>query len=219
MDAPTRRRYRGATLDVSAQRHTVHSGGSSWPHLRELGSPAWKRRAITRSTRRRSPGREVAWTDVMNAVDPRPLDWLASVFRRIVNESGNPVGFDARARSMEWIHDNAPALGGARPIDCMVTAEGRALVETLVLRMQSLPTADRPRPQHAGLSTVCRTGFHPPMEGQSLNGSPFANAPGAPGGPTLAQLPPAAFPASADRVNASASSKAACGLPLWPTPS
>jgi uncharacterized protein (DUF2384 family) len=73
----------------------------------------------------------------MNAVDPRHVDWLAAVVQRIVNERGDPEAFDARAWTMEWIHDSVPALGGVRPIDYMVTAEGRALVETLVLRMQS----------------------------------------------------------------------------------
>lgn len=73
----------------------------------------------------------------MNAVDPRHVDSLAAIVRRIVNESGNPVGFDACAWTTEWIHEAVPALGGGRPIDFMVTAEGRALVETLVLQMQS----------------------------------------------------------------------------------
>ncbi len=73
----------------------------------------------------------------MNEVDPRHVDSLAAVVQRIVNESGDPVAFDARAWTTEWIQEAEPALGGARPIDFMVTAEGSALVETLVLRMQA----------------------------------------------------------------------------------
>jgi len=73
----------------------------------------------------------------MDAVDPQCMEALTVVVQRIVNESGDPVGFDARSWTLDWIHEPVPALGGARPIAYMVTAEGRALVENLVLRMQS----------------------------------------------------------------------------------
>lgn len=65
------------------------------------------------------------------------MEALTAVVQRIVNESGDPVEFDAGAWTLEWIHESVPALGGARPIDYMGTAEGRAVVETLVLQMQS----------------------------------------------------------------------------------
>ena len=73
----------------------------------------------------------------MDAVDPQCMEALTVVVQRIVNESGDPVGFDARAWTLEWVNEPVPALGGARPIDYMLTAEGSALVETLVHRMQT----------------------------------------------------------------------------------
>lgn len=73
----------------------------------------------------------------MGPVNPQYVDALTAIVQRIVNESGDPVGFDARAWTLEWIHEPVPALGGARPIDYMLTAEGSALVETLVHRMQT----------------------------------------------------------------------------------
>lgn len=73
----------------------------------------------------------------MDVIDPRHVDSLAAVVQRIVDESGDPAGFSAHAWTLQWIKERVPALGGARPIDYMGTAEGRALVETLVLRMQS----------------------------------------------------------------------------------
>lgn len=77
------------------------------------------------------------YSDAMDPVDPQYVEALTAVVQRIVNESGDPVGFDARSWTVEWIHESVPALGGARPIDYMGTAEGRALVEALVLQMQS----------------------------------------------------------------------------------
>lgn len=73
----------------------------------------------------------------MGPIDPLHVAALAAVAQRIVSESGDPAGFDAHAWTMGWIQRSVPALGGARPADYMGTAEGRALLETLILRMQS----------------------------------------------------------------------------------
>lgn len=93
--------------------------------------------AITLRSRRSCAVIASEYSDAMDPVDPQYVEALTAVVQRIVNESGDPVGFDARSWTVEWIHESVPALGGARPIDYMGTAEGRALVETLVLQMQS----------------------------------------------------------------------------------
>lgn len=69
--------------------------------------------------------------------DPRDVSALATLVQRVVNESGNPMDFDALAWTTNWLDRPLPALGGARPAEYMATSEGRALVETLVMRMQS----------------------------------------------------------------------------------
>lgn len=73
----------------------------------------------------------------MNLPDPHHVLALATLVQRLVDESGNPLGFDALTWTKHWLDRPVPALGGARPAEYMATAEGRALVETLVLRMQS----------------------------------------------------------------------------------
>jgi hypothetical protein len=73
----------------------------------------------------------------MDGDDFQHVHALAAVVQRIVDESGDPAGFDALAWTLGWVHVPVPALGGARPLDCMKSAEGRALVESVVLRMQS----------------------------------------------------------------------------------
>jgi putative toxin-antitoxin system antitoxin component (TIGR02293 family) len=55
----------------------------------------------------------------------------------IVQESGNPEGFDAAAWMSRWLNEPVPALGSARPIDLMDTMEGQALVSTTLGQLQS----------------------------------------------------------------------------------
>lgn len=74
---------------------------------------------------------------IVKPVDPEHLAALAAVVQRIVTESGDPTGFDAVAWTERWIRESVPALGGASPSDYMDTAEGRELVKTLILQMQS----------------------------------------------------------------------------------
>jgi uncharacterized protein (DUF2384 family) len=62
---------------------------------------------------------------------------LVELVRRMVDESGDPEGFDAAAWTAQWVDSSVPALGGQRPRDVMTTPEGRALVLRLVRSVQS----------------------------------------------------------------------------------
>lgn len=73
----------------------------------------------------------------MDPVDPQHIAALAAVVQRIVNESGDPKGFDALDWTSTWLHESVPALGGARPIEYMGTPDGRMLIESLILQTQS----------------------------------------------------------------------------------
>ncbi|WP_298824255.1 MbcA/ParS/Xre antitoxin family protein [uncultured Piscinibacter sp.] len=73
----------------------------------------------------------------MGADELQYVSALAALVQRVVDESGDPAGFDALAWTRQWINEPVPALGGACPAELMGTAEGRAVVETLVMRMQS----------------------------------------------------------------------------------
>lgn len=57
----------------------------------------------------------------MNDLDPSYVNSLAALVQRLVDESGDPVGFDARAWTVAWLHEPMPALGGARPLDYIAT--------------------------------------------------------------------------------------------------
>jgi putative toxin-antitoxin system antitoxin component (TIGR02293 family) len=62
---------------------------------------------------------------------------LVGQLEAIIQESGNPEGFDAAAWMSRWLNDPVPALGGTRPIDLMDTMEGQALVSTTLAQVQS----------------------------------------------------------------------------------
>lgn len=68
---------------------------------------------------------------------PQTADRLLEQMREMVRQSGEPAGFDAAAWLSRWLSEPLPALGGARPIDLLNTAEGEAQVSTILARMQS----------------------------------------------------------------------------------
>ena len=62
---------------------------------------------------------------------------LLGQLQTMVQESGNPEGFDASAWLSTWMSAPVPALGGARPLDLMDTMTGQALVSQVLSQMQS----------------------------------------------------------------------------------
>jgi len=62
---------------------------------------------------------------------------LIGEVQTIVEESGDPVGFDAPRWVASWLDHPLPALGGERPATYMDTADGRDLISGLVAQMQS----------------------------------------------------------------------------------
>jgi len=65
---------------------------------------------------------------------------MASLIGRVqtmVEESGNPEGFNAAEWVGRWIERPLPALGGQKPAELMDTFDGQMLVSGIVARMQS----------------------------------------------------------------------------------
>ena len=62
---------------------------------------------------------------------------LVGQLEAMIQESGDPAGFDARAWMARWLTEPLPAFGGARPADFIDTMEGQALVSAALARMQS----------------------------------------------------------------------------------
>lgn len=71
-------------------------------------------------------------------MDPQDdLASLCALVQRMVEESGNPEGFDARAWLEHWMSQEIPALGFRRPADLLKEPAGFDHVETTLRRMQS----------------------------------------------------------------------------------
>lgn len=62
---------------------------------------------------------------------------LIGQVQTMVQESGNPVDFDAAAWLSTWMSSPVPALDGGRPLDLMDTMTGQELVSQLLSQMQS----------------------------------------------------------------------------------
>lgn len=62
---------------------------------------------------------------------------LVGQVETMVQESGDPKGFDAAKWVARWLDAPLPALGGRRPAELMDTADGRAVVSDLLARIQS----------------------------------------------------------------------------------
>lgn len=62
---------------------------------------------------------------------------LIGQVQRMVEESGDPTGFDAARWTAGWLLTPVAALGGRAPMEYMDTAEGRAVVSQLLAQVQS----------------------------------------------------------------------------------
>jgi uncharacterized protein (DUF2384 family) len=55
----------------------------------------------------------------------------------MIQDSGDPSNFNARAWLARWLVEPLPAFGGARPIELMDTVEGQDLVSAALAKIQS----------------------------------------------------------------------------------
>jgi len=62
---------------------------------------------------------------------------LVGQLEAMIEDSGDPAGFDARAWMARWLTEPLPALGGTRPADLMDTMEGQGIVSNALAMIQS----------------------------------------------------------------------------------
>ena len=62
---------------------------------------------------------------------------MVSLVQKMVEESGNPEGFDAEAWLDDWLTRPLPALGGDSAGDWLDTADRRAVIFTMLACTQS----------------------------------------------------------------------------------
>ena len=62
---------------------------------------------------------------------------LVGQLEAMIQDSGDPMNFDARAWMARWLTEPLPAFGGARPADLVDTMEGQGLVSAALAKVQS----------------------------------------------------------------------------------
>lgn len=62
---------------------------------------------------------------------------LVGQLEAMIQDSGDPKNFDARAWMARWLTEPLPAFGGARPADFVDTMEGQGLVSAALAKIQS----------------------------------------------------------------------------------
>jgi putative toxin-antitoxin system antitoxin component (TIGR02293 family) len=62
---------------------------------------------------------------------------LIGQVQAMVEESGNPEGFDAATWLADWLRSPLPAFDGTRPIEFMDTMEGQTMVSNALAQLQS----------------------------------------------------------------------------------
>lgn len=65
------------------------------------------------------------------------IETLIGMVQAMVEQSGDPAGFDAARWVSDWLSKPLPALGGATPASYMDTFEGQKLVTELLSMTQS----------------------------------------------------------------------------------
>ncbi|RQR59352.1 DUF2384 domain-containing protein [Burkholderia sp. Bp9125] len=68
---------------------------------------------------------------------PAAVAMLISQVQKMVEESGDPDGFDVRSWLVDWLHSPVPALGGKCPADYLHTPEGIDLISRLLASAQT----------------------------------------------------------------------------------
>ncbi len=94
----------------------------------------WSRISRATATRKLQAGAALSADEGERALG---LARLIGQVTHVVQESGNPEGFDAATWTADWLEQPNPALGGKAPGQYMDTADGRELVSSLIARMQS----------------------------------------------------------------------------------
>jgi putative toxin-antitoxin system antitoxin component (TIGR02293 family) len=124
-------RVRWVKNGVSARTVDAMAKRMAMPKERLVGTLGLARATVDRKARENKPLSTDEGSRVLG------MARLVGQVQAMVEESGNPDGFDAAGWVARWLERPLPALGGQRPAELMDTPEGQSLVSDVVARMQS----------------------------------------------------------------------------------
>jgi putative toxin-antitoxin system antitoxin component (TIGR02293 family) len=130
-EADAMERVRIVKLGVPASVVDVMARRMAMPKEKLVGTLGLARATIDRKARENKPLSSDESSRVLG------MARLLGQVQAMVEESGNPAGFNAAEWVARWLERPLAALGGQRPADLMDTAEGQGIVSQMVARMQS----------------------------------------------------------------------------------
>jgi putative toxin-antitoxin system antitoxin component (TIGR02293 family) len=130
-EADAMERVRIVKLGVPASVVEVMARRMAMPKEKLVGTLGLARATIDRKARENKPLSSDESSRVLG------MARLVGQVQAMVEESGNPEGFDAAAWVARWLDEPLPALGGQRPAELMDTPEGQGIVSQIVDRMRS----------------------------------------------------------------------------------
>jgi putative toxin-antitoxin system antitoxin component (TIGR02293 family) len=130
-EADAMERVRIVKLGVPASVVDVMARRMAMPKEKLVGTLGLARATIDRKARENKPLSSDESSRVLG------MARLLGQVQAMVEESGNPEGFNAAEWVARWLERPLAALGGQRPADLMDTPEGQGIVSQVVARMQS----------------------------------------------------------------------------------
>lgn len=101
-------------------------------------SQGWALNALNLSAA--TVNRKAAQNKTLSPADSERVIGMAKLIGQLqamVEDAGNPAGFEAAGWLSRWIREPLPAFGGMRPVELLDTMEGQALVADALAQTQS----------------------------------------------------------------------------------
>lgn len=140
---PTRSRFATAFLATPVERFEIIQRGIPAGDVGEIAGlmnlpreRLYNILSFPSSTVKRKTARKEALTPEMSA-RLLGVEKLIGQVEVMIEESGDPTGFDAAKWVAQWIETPTAALGGKTPATYLVNEEGFGIVSNLLARMQS----------------------------------------------------------------------------------
>jgi putative toxin-antitoxin system antitoxin component (TIGR02293 family) len=130
-EADAMERVRAIKTGVSAEVVYLMARRMAMPKEKLVSTLGLARATIDRKARENKPLSSDEGSRVLG------MARLVGQVQAMVEESGNPEGFNAAEWVARWLERPLPALDGQRPADLMDTPDGQGIVSQIVARMQS----------------------------------------------------------------------------------
>lgn len=144
LDAVTRRQPSAWISRASPKLHVAGQGRGTreivvWcaQRLDELQRERRRRRGAARAAHDAAMTMTRSKDPLLEEARVLGLASLIAQVQTMIEESGDSEGFDAAKWLGRWLDRPLPALGGQKPMELMDTPDGRALVHSIVARMQT----------------------------------------------------------------------------------